>query len=347
MSKFWSTLPKMENQNEEGIISYKKPFDFEYENIHINDELLAKVTINQHHQNETVYFILENGLSPSGNSYLVNPKFLNSHLTTTLYEESSNKMQGFALALYNTLRMNEEEYKSVITTLLTVNVDYRKINLAKHLISSIIDHTYKSGSYIGYHFIGSPRTESNIHCHTYFRPLNNKIALSYGYEVPVGEYEVRTSSGYSIRKSVFSDLELCNKTKRHLYTSLTQTEFEDLMQNCEALTVLCKQKVVGVIIFRATLLHIFKVKRLCSVARILYFEMLPKHNHHVVSTVIDYLTKLDKYVVMSGACLGELSDEKFRRSLGFITSGNTYLDFYNFNIAKQYRNSGAVNVLYV
>jgi hypothetical protein len=347
MSKFWSTLPKMGDQNEEGIISYKKPFDFEYDNIRVNDKLSVKVRMNQQHQNETVYFILENGLSPSGNSYLVNPKFLNFHLTTTLYEESSNKILGFALALYNTLRMNEEEYKSVHTTLLTVNVDYRKINLAKYLISSIIDHTYSMGSYVGYHFIAAPRTESNIHCHTYFRPLNIKIALNYGYEVPVGEYETRTSSDYSVRQGKFSDLELCNRTKRHLYTSLTETEFSDLMKNCEIATVLCKQKVVGVIIYRPTLLHIFKVKRLCPIARVLYFEMLPKHNHHVVSAVLDYLTKMDKYVVMSGVCLGELNDEKFRRSLGFITSGNTYLDFYNFNIAKQHRNSEAVNVLYV
>lgn len=347
MSKFWSMLPKMSNENEEGIISFSKPFEFQYDNIEINENMKVKILMNQQHQNSIVYFILENGISPSGNSYLVDPKFLNQHLTTTMYENSTNKILGFAMGIFNTIRLSNTDFKSIYTTLLTVNVENRKSNLARYIISSIIDHNYNIGNYVGYHFISNPRTVSNIHCHTYFRPLNIKVALNYGYEVPVGDYELNSNSDYSVQKTVFKDLELCSKTERHLNLNLTETEFNNLTQHCEALTVIYKRKVVGIIIFRSTLLHIFRVKRLCPIARILYTEMIPKHRHHVMTSIINYLVSLDKYVVMSGVCLSELSDEKFRRSMGFITAGNIYLDFYNFNISKEFRTSKDINVLYV
>lgn len=346
MSKFWSTLPKMEDSEKEGIISFEKPFDFESQGVYIQNDLLVNINMNQVLDTSIVYFILRNSLSPSGNSYLVNPKFLNSQVNTSIVQVSNNEILGFAMALNSRLCLNGQNLESALTTLLTVSTKHREINLAKYLISSIVDYGYHHQIYTGYHFIKLPRTTSSILCYTYFRPLNVKLALEFGYELPLNEYTVRPSSDYSIRKSEFSDLQFISKTNRHLNIDLKESEYNNLLIDGESLTIIRKNKIVGLCMYRPILLHIHKVNRLCPIVRIMYLEMLPKHTFHVVNRVIEYLSREDKYVVMSGVGLGELASETVRRNLGFVTSGDTHLDFYNLQVSKNFLAPEHINVLY-
>ena len=342
MSKFWETLPKTLN---EGIISNERPFIFEHNNVTLNDDITMDIIVGEPVSNELVYFIAENGVSASGNSYIVNPKIANKRITS--YIKSKDNILGFVISIPHTLRFKESIFKTSVTTNLCVSIKHRKLDIAKYLISSIINWGYENKIYTGYHYISEPRTETNIHTYTYFRPLNIKMALDYGYEVPQKDYTTKSGSDYTIRKSVFEDYNLCKKINRTLSINFEKQDFENITYDCESLTILCKNKVVGLVILKPVLLSIRKIGKLCPIVRIVFMEMIDKHDYNVVSKIIEHLTSMNKFSVMSGVCFGNLNNERLRNQLGFVKSGQTYLDFYNFYFKETNRNANEINLLYI
>jgi hypothetical protein len=342
MSKFWESLPKNLN---EGIISKDRPFIFEHKNVKVTDDIVIDIMVGEPVSNELVYFIAENGISANGNSYILNPKIANKRVTT--YIKSKGNILGFAISIPHTLRFKELIFKTGITTNLCVSLKHRKLDIARYLISSIINWGYEHQIYTGYHYINEPRTDSNIHTYTYFRPLNLKMAADYGYEIPQMDYTTKSGSDYKIRKSEFEDYELCKKINRTLSINFEKQDFENITYDCESLTVMYKNKVVGLVILKPVLLSIGKIGKLCPIVRIVFMEMIDKHDYNVISKIIEHLAEMNKFSVMSGVCFGNLNNHNLRNKLGFVTSGQTYLDFYNFHFKEINRNANEINLLYI
>lgn len=342
MSNFWNSFPKVEI---EGVISYERPFDFKYNNIHIDEDLNVNVVLNGDVNQELLLFIAENGLSASGNSYILNPKSVIDRVNTRILHD--DKIIGFALSIPHSISLNNINIKTGLTTNLCVSLKHRKVNLAKYLISSIIDYGYNNQIYTGYHFISQPRTSSNIHVYNFFRPLNIEAAKEYGYQIPKGDYILNRIADYSIKKSNFEDFQLCEKVNRYLNINFEEKDFINQLNDAECLTIFKKNTVVGVCIFKTILVKIAKTGKICPVARMVYMECIPNKTFNVMSQIINYMTENKKHAVISGVCLGNLTDNSIRRKLGILVSGESYLDFYNIHINESKRNSSDVNVLYV
>jgi hypothetical protein len=294
-----------------------------------------------------VYFILENSLNSVGNSYLISPKVISNNLSTYI-QSSNDEILVFALSIPNTVILNNQKINISLTTLLTTSLKYRNIGLAAYLIRSLIDHGYYHNIPTGYHFISHPRNVSNISCQDYYRPLDIELAKEMGYQIPSLNYEVRPGSDYSIRATIFNDiLILQSKNTFKLNLSLTDKEFDDLCKNVFCYTILCKNKIVGIVMYKSVLIHIHKVKKLCPIARMVYFETLSKHRQHTLAKSIQHISEQNKYAVISGVCLGELSDEFMQKKYGLVISGQVYLDFYNIYIKPENCNPKNINVLYL
>lgn len=349
----WNELTVKDNDDrlKEGVVTRKQLVKQIFTNVELENSMRIDVLMHQPIDTEQIYFILQHGLSSSGNSYIVSTRLGANRVTTRVVESGkSEKTLGFALSVPHTLWVESEkvEIRTGLTTQLCVSVDHRNNDLARYLITSIIDYGFHNDIYTGYHYIATPRTVSNVHVYTYFRPLKVSSAIEFGYEVPFHgtNYEVTLNTDYSVRDLKFEDLELCRRVGRKLTVSVNKVEFENLMADSEGITILYKSKVVGVCIYRTVLLHTKKDK-VCPIGRVVLMEMIDRHTHHVVSSIINYLSSLNKYVVMSGVCFGSLNNRHIKNSLGFIVSGESYLDFYNLHLKNSSRNANEINLLYM
>jgi hypothetical protein len=344
---FWSSLPKSDDENYEGVITKNKPKNYIKEKLEINDHLTINTITNGNIDKELFKFILNNGVSPSGNSYLVNPNTLLDRVYTYLIDSNEiNMYLGFAVSIPHAIKMNSIIIETGLTTYLTVSTKHRKEGLAKYLIADIISYGWSNNIYTGYHYIVEPRTSSNILVYTYFRPLNILKALECGYQFNPEQMILNSNSDYTIRQTVYDDFLLLEKVNRKMNIYLTEKSFQNLSTDCKFYTTLCKSKVTGIVGIKPVLLKIGKTNTLCNVARVVYLETLERHVFHSVSKIINYLTK-ENFVVMSGVCFGNLTNDHIKYSTGIITSGKLYLDFYNLSIKESNRHSGDINLLYI
>ena len=347
MSKFWSSLPIADKKDYEGIISKSEPSKYIKENLEINDELKINIVTNGTITKELFKFIYNNGLSPSGNSYLVNPNTLMNRVYTYLEDASHlNEYLGFAVSIPHSIKFNKEIIETGLTTYLTVSLKYRKLGLAKYLISDIIDYGWNNKIYTGYHYIGEARTPSNILVYSYFRPLNIEKAFNAGYQFNPENMLLNINSDYNIRETILEDFSLIERIDRKINIHFTEKIFNNLCQDCKFYTVICKTKVTGIIGIKPVLLRVAKTNTLCNIARVVYLETLDRYVFGTVSKMIQYLSS-GEYVVMSGVCFGNLTNDHIRHSVGMVTTGKLYLDFYNVAIREENRHSGDINMLYI
>jgi hypothetical protein len=336
----------------QGIISKEKPFEFETRNVPVNDELTINVHINEPANKELFMYIFENGLSVSGNSYILTPKTLLNRYYAYLTRATiiDNEYLGFALSVPHTLCLKEKTnltmIRSGITTNLSVSANHRSERLAEYLIKAIIYKGWETNIYTGYHFIQVPRTPSNIVVYPYFRPLDIEKSIECGYTFQNRDFDLRDNTDYSIRESNFEDLTICEKVKRNLNIALTKEEYDNLRQDCDFYTVTHKSKVTGVIAVKSVLMHMNKVGKLCNVGRVVYIETLEKHAFHSIAKMFNLL-KEKKFVVLSGVSFGSMNNEHLKKTLGIITTGKIYLDFYNLRLKDYNKNASEVNVLYI
>jgi len=329
----------------EGIINFEHP-----QNFLADESLELEVKINQKLTQDVLTFIASNGLSPSGNSYILNPKSTNDRVNILITNIKTKDIMGFVLSIPNTLKLNGEYIKSGLTTNRCVSLKNRNKKIGLMLISSVIQYGYENKIFTGYHFIPKPKTDCSIEVLNFFRPLNEKLSIECGYQLLDTDYELNKSSDYTIRMSKYEDYTILfnkNKIDRHLTISPIESEYINFKVDSECLTILYKGKVIGVCIYKSTLLKISKTGKICPVARLVFMECVPNHTHHVMSCIINYLKENTKLIVLSGVCLGNLSDDKLHNRLGMSISGKSYLDFYNLHIDKKYCKSVDVNVLYV
>jgi hypothetical protein len=344
MSILWSYLPSGEKLEYQGILSKDKPFDFERKNVKVSDSIITDITINCPITKEMLMFVFENGLSSSGNSYVLNPRTLINRIYTYM------PLLGFALSIPHKIKVENESYATALTTYLTVSLKNRKEGIAAYLIKSIIYHGWENSIYTGYHYISEPRTNSNVMVYTYFRVLNTHKASIAGYQI---DYEkekfsqVKDNSDYTIRETLYEDFEsLLSKTNRKVNIDLSQEDYTNLKQDCIFMTVMKRNKITGIIGIKSVLLHVGKVKELCNVARVVYLETLDRHAYHSIAKMIHYFSDKE-YAVMSGVCFGELNNSHIKKSLGFATTGKLYLDFYNLSLKEYNRNASEINLLYI
>jgi hypothetical protein len=344
---FWSNLPKSESKDYEGIISKTQPKIYDKENLEINDHLTINILTNGNIDKELFKFILNNGVSPSGNSYLVNPNTLSNRIYTYLTDSSElNKYLGFAVSIPHSIKINSDIIETGLTTYLTVSTEHRKEGLAKYLISDIISYAWTNKIYTGYHYISEPKTSSNVLAYTYFRPLNIQKALECGYQFNPEQMSLSDNSDYTIRDTIYTDFFLLEKVDRKINIYLTEKTFQNLSQDCKFYTTMYKSKITGIIGIKPILLKIGRTNTLCNIARVVYLETLDRYVFHSISKMINYLSK-ENYVVMSGVCFGNLTNDHIKYSTGIITSGKLYLDFYNLSLKESNRHSGDVNLLYI
>lgn len=350
MSKFWVTIPQGEDKKEEGIINKDKPsFEVNYFNIQLNNNLFVNIFINENLNQDVLLFIANNGLSPSGNSYILNPKSVLGRITSKVVTISKlgEKILGFALCIPHKIQFNEEILNSGLTTNLCVSTKHRNIEIAKLLITSIIDYGYGEEILTGYHFISEAKNATNIKVSNFFRPLNIELARECGYQIPQGDYILNNSSDYKIQKSELKDFEVCSKLNRSLTIHMDDKSFNDHLRDSECLTILYKSKIIGVCIYKTILLKIAKTNKICPVARLAFFDCIEDHTHHAMTQVINHLIQGKRHIVLSGVCLANLTDEALRRKLNMFNSGESYLDFYNLYLKEENRLANKVNLLYI
>jgi hypothetical protein len=354
MSKFWNTLPSSEKDEFQGIISKEKPFEMKTFNIEVNEGLNINSKFKTEVSKDLFMFIFENGVSPSGNSYIVDPKTLINRYYTYLTSCSileTDKYLGFAVSVPHNICLKEISNKQIIstglTTHLTVSLKYRKERLAEILIKRIIYEGYLNKIFTGYHYISIPKTTQNIVVYAYFRPLNIEEAKLSGYEISNQDFNLDTvDKEYKLRSSNLQDFEFIQKIKRNLNIHMNDVTFQNLNIDCEMYTFFHNSEIIGIVIVKPILLYISKTQKICNVARIVYLEMLDKHTQPILTQLIDLLSKKN-YVVMSGICFGNLNNEYVKESTGIITSGKLYLDFYNLQLKEYNRNASEINLLYI
>ena len=372
-SKFWSTLPIATKKiKSEGIILHEKPFDLEQDSINIDSENLKdlQLKLNEDITEGELMFMLEHGIGASGNSIMIDPRLKDHSIVVKLISKDNNDIYGFCISIKCTLYLQRSDdyeiIESVMTSHLCIHRKYRNKELAKYVISGVIDEGFKNNILTGYHFINEPKTESNIKIYNYYRVLNVKSALESGYQVQSirkpsnvfyldtlpsksqlkdleNEYASSSYDSYSFEHTLFEDLQFLQQRKRKLSLIFSVMEFEKLNKMFHFYTVKDKNKIIGLVIYKLLLVHIGKLGKVCSNAQVCLLEMKDDYAHVVLSKLINHLQK-NQFVVMTGACFGALSDEKLRKNFGFITSGYQYLDFYNLNV--KLKDSKDVNLLY-
>jgi hypothetical protein len=368
-SKFWSTLPiAKKNLKEEGIVSKEKPFELSHEDIKIEDTVFD-IKVNEEITKDVMYFVLENGISSSGNSFVIDPKMKYDNVNVKLADKDNNIL-GFCLSIPCTLfiqgKNGNETIESGMTTHLCVSSSHRNKELAKYVISGVIDHGFKINVFTGYHYISIPKSSSNIKIFNYYRPLNIESAIQFGYEVPLNknnssysldslpssrqlrnleiEYGVKNYPNCKIIPSDFDDLRFFQSQNRKASIIFSALRFQQLKQQFEFLTIRKNDDIIGVVVYRTLIMHVGKIGKGCGTAQIALLEMDNENREIVLSMLIKHL-KEKKYVVMCGVTYGELNDEKLRKKYGIIVSGIQYLDFYNLNIETK-KDSSNVNLLY-
>jgi hypothetical protein len=315
--------------------------------------------------------MLEHGMGASGNSIMIDPRLKDHSIVVKLINKDTKDIYGFCLSIKCTLYLQRSDSYKIIasgmTSHLCIHRSHRSKELAKYVIAGVIDEGFKNDILTGYHFIDEPKTESNIKIYNYYRPLNIMTSLESGYQVnsikkPSNSFyldnlpsktqlkdlenEYSTSGAYesySFEHSVFEDLQFLQQRKRKLSLLFSVMEFEKLNKMFHFYTVKDKHKIIGFVIYKLLLVHIGKLGKVCSNAQICLLEMKHDSSHIVLSKLIGHLQK-NQFIVMTGACFGELCDEKLRKNFGFVTSGYQYLDFYNLNV--KLKDSKDVNLLY-
>jgi len=299
-SKFWSTLPIPKKKiKEEGILSKDKPFELFKNNIKIEDDLIINIDINKEIEKEDIYFILENSISSSGNSFILDPKINVDNITVKI-TDNNNKILGFGLSIPCTLCLSNEEnedehIESGMTTHLCVSMKHRYKELARYVISGIIDYGYKNSIYTGYHYILSPKTAANLMVFNYYRPLNLELAIQFGYEVPMlkndekfnldnvpnekqlahleSEYKVYGNYNCTINNSEFNDLRFFQSTGRKLSIIFSAIRFEQLNKHFVFITIRKGGKIIGVAMYKTMIVHIGKIEKGCPTAQICLLEI--------------------------------------------------------------------------
>lgn len=341
------TLSKFEHREYEGIISKDEPVKYLKQDLEINNELTINTITNGGIKKELFRFIFDNGLSSSGNSYLVHPNTLSNRVYTYLTNVNNNdEYLGFAVSIPHAIKFNDEIIETGLTTHLTVSLKYRKMGLARYLISDIINYGWSNNIYTGYHYVSEAKSSSNILVYSYFRPLDIKKSLEAGYQFNPVNMALPSTSDYTIRESVIGDFELLNKVKRKINIHLTEETFKNLQQDCKFYTTMRREKVTGIIGIKPVLLRVARTNTLCNIARVVYLETLDRHVYQSISKMIKHLST-GEYTVMSGVCFGNLVNENTKHSVGIITSGKLYLDFYNLSIKEENKHSGDINMLYI
>lgn len=374
-SKFWSTLPiSKDPENPEGIIDYKKVLQFVYKNIKLDDETIIQIDVDKEVGKDELYFVLENGLSSSGNSYILDPKLCKDNMTFNIKDQFKNSILGFMISIPHSIHINYDEFrnetlKTAMTTHLCVSLKHRQKEIAKYLIAAAIDTGFSRNILTGYHYILNPKSESNVLIYNYYRPLLVENTIQYGYEVPwikdrfklagsllneldsrditklQDEYNVSKFSDFSIQSSIYNDLQFLQTCKRKVSVKLTEEEFNTLKQSIEWYTITLKDKIVGIFAYKTMVMHVAKIQKGCPIGRVVLLEMREKFSEAILSKCISHLQS-KRYSVMAGVCFGELSNEKLRKKFGFVLCGTQYLDFYNLKINLK-KDASDTNLLYI
>lgn len=371
-STFWSSLPIAENDSSpEGIISRKPPFQLSLARVKIDDNKIGKIIVDEEITKEDMYFILENGTSSSGNSFLLDPKLGKNNVIVKLKDEKETLL-GFIFSIPCSLFLKKKDGDEIIdtgmTTHLSVSNQYRNKELAKYLIAGVIDYGFHHSIYTGYHFIENPKSASNILVMNYYRPLNIESAIEYGYQIPsmkdkdvfyslekypsekqlrklIEEYSVAEYSEYEMRPSTFSDLSFLQSRERKISMVFSPTRFEELKHSLTFYTFWKGSRIVGLVIYKTMILHIGKIQKSCPIAQIGLLEMNEKYCVPILSNLFCHLNE-KRYAIVSGVQFGELTSVSLRNRFGFITCGIQYLDFYNLKISMK-QNPAKLNLLYL
>lgn len=370
-SKFWSTLPISTKKDElsEGIIEKGKAVRFIYEGLKIDDNLVAKVETNFPLGKDELYFVLENGLSSSGNSYILDPKLSKNNITVKLVEQyNSSSILGFIISVPHSIHLQKDDFlyediDTVVSTHLCVSKIHRNKELAKYLIAGVIDTGFSQNILTGYHYILNPKSESNIPIFNYYRPLNVETAIEYGYEIPSkngfnsselsnkdllklqNEYNVNKFPDFIVRETIYEDISFLQTCKRKLSVTLSEKRFHELKDFLEWYSIEHKGKVVGIIAYKTMVMHVSKIQKGCPMGRIVLLEMKEKYTEAVLSKVINHLQE-KKYSVMSGVIFGTLTNRILQRKMGFCLCGTQYLDFYNLHVNLK-KDASDCNLMYI
>ena len=369
-SKFWSNLPiSKKKNNDEGIISLKKPFDIE-KNSEIN------IITNEEISKEELMFVLENGFGASGNSMLIDPR-LNSCSVVVKIKDSLEKIYGFCISikcsLYLQLKNGFEIIESGMTSHLCIDKDHRNKAYASYVIYGVIDEGFKNKIYTGYHYIDSPKSTSNLKVFNYYRPLNIKKSLENGYQIVSlsksnlsfymddvpnekqlknleNDYSTSSYDSYNISPTEYEDLSFLQSESsgnRKLTLIFSAVQFELFKKQFQFFTIFNskngEKEIIGIVIYKLLLIHIGKLGKVSPNAQICLLEMNQNYTNVVISKLINHL-KDKNFITMSGVCFGEMSNEKLRKKYGFVTSGYQYLDFYNLNV--NLKDTNDANLLY-
>jgi hypothetical protein len=332
--------------------------------------------------------VLNHSVGSSGNSHILDSKLYNHNVNIKIVNSQNNQeYYGFILSLIHSIglkKSNNDEYEIIntgVTTDLCVHKDYRSKNLAAHLILGVIHYGFCNNIYTGYHYIKECKSDSALKISNYYRPLNVKVCLEHGFEIPsfrIKDYKLRsfTSEDFKSETSSYTHEQLLKMENEYVIQAdiskyiITDSEFEHLkyLQNSnKKLCVILNEErfnfmktngfkfktikskkynlIVGIFIYKNRVLYISKAKKSLNTASMTLIEVSQNHTYDIVHSIYDYLSK-EGYAVMNGSLFGNLCDNTLRKQLSMVICGYQYLDFYNLHIIHN-NDVSKINLLYL
>jgi hypothetical protein len=128
--------------------------------------LLDQIDVDKEVGKEELYFVLENGLSSSGNSYILDPKLCKNNMTFAIKHQFNNSMLGFMISIPHSIHIDYDEFRNetiqtVMSTHLCVSLKHRQKEIAKYSLNSeyVQSQYYCSFNLIGDRFTTKEKLE--------------------------------------------------------------------------------------------------------------------------------------------------------------------------------------------
>lgn len=264
---------------------------------------------------------------------------------------------GFILAIPHRISLKGDKiYNCGLSTHLCIHKSHRHKKLAMVLIQSLIYLGYKNNMSVGYHYMNSPKTLSNIATTAFYRPLNIRSVIAKGYQVPIpkikGVRDVHrlatllysTKITHKYRPTVLSDFDILIQRQVSIAKFTTEEWSRFNKQPLIWTTVLNDKKPLIVCAYRPFIIH--NKHGIVNAIQLVYIETSSTDSKDICAGINTFMSIITQsgYEVIHGIIQGPLVD--ISAPLKLIPAAVMYLDFYNLSVGVKVAPSH-VSMLYI
>lgn len=311
-------------------------------------------------------FIVRENKTGTGNIGLLDATLSTASQGYIFELSKDQKINGFILSIPHRIKLLSfnsnkifQDIEAGVTTSLCVSEDHRKRALAMALIKSVIMRGYENKIYTAYHYIKENKTGSAVKLNTWYRILNPVKAHELGYTVTVPKQNkvknpmkqailryttFKTPSDWEINPTTYLDLSFLDNTSKRLSISKpSEEEFKRLSETpFRWLTIKNGNSIKGIVVYRPFMVYISKTKKLAITSQLIFFESEDTSALDCMNLFMKTMLETN-HVVVYGVTMGALVD--IESNLKISSTGNLYLDFYNFHIDNLQPKE--VNLIYI